>query len=343
MNDIAELLSKNPLILAPMAGVTDHTFRKMCRRFGALLCVSEMISAKALVYEQACRKSLDTLPSKTAPLAAVRTDDVPLSLQLFGSEPEIMAQAAVMLVTGNYRGCISEEKPFAIDINMGCPVQKIVSGGDGSALLRDPDLAAAIVSAVKEAMVPHDIPVTVKMRIGMDREHVIAVPFAKKIEAAGADAITVHGRARADFYTPGVRTDVIADVKSALSIPVIANGDVTDALSAKAMMEKTKCDGIMIGRGALGTPWVFAQILAVLRGEPYTEPTPTERVKIALEQTKWLTEERGDVNGICEARKHLAWYTHGLRGAAAARDALMRAETLADISAILFDLVEKEN
>ena len=209
---------RHGLMLAPLAGVSDHPFRAICRRLGAEFTVSEMVSAKSLCYEKKSRRASVGENSKSAPLAKVWADDVPMAVQLFGSEPEFMAEAAAMVADGSYAGCTSEARPAAIDINMGCPVHKIVSNGEGSALLRDIPLAGRIVRAVKAAV---DLPVTVKIRIGFDAEHICAVEMAKELQDAGADAICVHGRTREQMYRPGVDLAAIAAVKAAVSVPVI--------------------------------------------------------------------------------------------------------------------------
>ena len=323
---------RHGLMLAPLAGVSDHPFRRICRALGAEMTVSEMVSAKSLCYEKRSRRASVGDNSKSAPLAKVWADDVPMAVQLFGSEPDFMAEAAAMVAEGSYAGCTSEARPAAIDINMGCPVHKIVSNGEGSALLRDIPLAGRIVRAVKAAV---DLPVTVKIRIGFDSEHICAVEMARELEASGADAICVHGRTREQMYRPGVDWEAIAAVKAAVSIPVIGNGDIMSAADALNMKEKTGCDGLMIARGAMGNPWLFAEIKAALEGREFLPPTLQERIDTALAQMERMIEEKGERIAIAEARKHLSWYIKGAKGAASARVDINRAETLEQMKEIL--------
>ena len=323
------------LCLAPMAGVGDYAFRRLCRRYGAEYTVSEMVSAKALCYEQVCRRSEAKVPSRTAPLCAVKEEELPMAVQLFGSEPSFLAEAAKRLVSGGYRGNQSEVSPSAIDLNMGCPMAKIVGNGEGSALLRDPKKAAALVRAVVDAV---EIPVTVKIRSGWDKEHINAVETAKYLEDAGASLICIHGRTREQFYAPSADWEIIRRVKEAVGIPVLGNGDIFSADDAMAMLERTGCDGIMIGRGARGNPWIFREILCRMEGKPYTPPTLEEKLAVAYEHASFLVEERGERLGIPEARKHMAWYLSGVRGAASARKAIMEAKTLAEFGQIFDDL-----
>lgn len=325
------------VMLAPLAGVTDLTFRTICREWGAEYTVSEMISAKALCFEQRGRAGA---PTKTADLARITGESAPTAIQLFGSEPDFMARAAALIESGEYRGAVDGPAPVAIDINMGCPMAKIVGNGEGCALMRDPARAAAIVRAVKNAV---KLPVTVKFRAGWDGESRNAVEFARHIEAAGADLITVHGRTRQQFYAPSSDPAIIAAVKAAVSIPVIANGDLFSAADVRRILKDTDCDGVMIARGALGNPFIFAEIIADLEKKPYTPPKIAERLAVAEAHATALVEAKGERIGIAEARKHLAWYTKGMRGAATARDALMRAETLDEVTHILKALIDKEN
>lgn len=310
------------LMLAPLAGVSDHPFRRICRSFGAEFTVSEMVSAKSLCYEKKSRRASVGENSKSAPLAKVWADDVPMAVQLFGSEPEFMAEAAAMVAEGSYAGCTSEARPAAIDINMGCPVHKIVSNGEGSALLRDISLAGRIVRAVCEAV---DLPVTVKIRIGFDAEHICAVEMAKELEAAGAAAICVHGRTREQMYRPGVNLEAIAAVKAAVSVPVIGNGDIMSVADALNMKKATGCDGLMIARGAMGNPWLFAEIAAALEGREFAPPTLEERIETAIGQMRRMLLEKGERVGFAESKKQMAWYIHGVTGAAEARGRLMTA------------------
>ncbi len=323
-------------MLAPMAGVTDRSFRRLCRRYGAEYTVSEMVSAKALCYEQRGRAGA---PTATAPLAAICADEAPMAIQIFGHEPEFMAEAAKMLEASDYRGCISELPPVAIDINMGCPVRKVTGNGEGSALMKDPRLAGRIVEAVARAV---SIPVTVKIRAGWDATSVNAPEVARILEASGASAICVHARTREQLYSPGINPAVIAEVKRSVTVPVIGNGDIYTAADALRMMADTGCDGVMIGRGAMGNPWLFAELSAAAEGREYTPPAVSERMAVAEEHLLAMVAHKGERIGLAEAKKHMAWYLHGLRGAASARSEIMNAHTAPEIQAILSRL-GKEN
>lgn len=333
---IGDVCLRHGLMLAPLAGVSDHPFRRICRAKGAEFTVSEMVSAKSLCYEKKSRRAAVGELSKSAPLAKVWADDVPMAVQLFGSEPEFMAEAAAMVADGSYAGCKSEARPAAIDINMGCPVHKIVSNGEGSALLRNIPLAGQIVRAVKQAV---DLPVTVKIRIGFDADHICAVEMAKELEASGADAICVHGRTREQMYRPGVDLEAIAAVKAALSIPVIGNGDIMSAADALHMKQVTGCDGLMIARGAMGNPWLFSEIVAALEGREFTPPMLQERIETALAQMEQMIVEKGERVGFAESKKQMAWYIHGLNGAAEARGRLMTATSPAQVEAVMRGLI----
>ena len=321
------------LALAPLAGVSDRAFRRVCRACGADFTVSEMVSAKALCYEQ--RKKDTGNRSVSGQLASVMADEVPMAVQIFGSEPDFMAEAARMLEANQYIGCMSEVPPSAIDINMGCPVRKVTGNGEGSALLKNPRLIEEIVSAVVKAV---SLPVTVKIRAGWDSTCINAPEVARIIEAAGASMITVHARTREQMYEPGVDRSVITAVKQAVSIPVLGNGDIYTAADALSMMEETGCDGVMIARGAMGNPWVFSEICAALDGKDYTPPPAAERFEIALAQVREMIAEKGERVGISEAKKHLAWYCHGMEGAAAARGRLMQAASYDEMAAILREM-----
>ncbi|MBR7112140.1 MAG: tRNA dihydrouridine synthase DusB [Clostridia bacterium] len=329
---IGDLTLRHGLMLAPMAGVTDASFRALCRRFGAEYTVSEMISAKALCYEQ---KGRESAPARTAALAAIGHAEWPCAIQLFGSDPEFMAQAATLIEGGSYRGALPGPMPVAIDINMGCPVQKVVSNGEGSALMKEPLLAEKIVAAIKKTV---SLPVTVKIRAGWDENSRNAVEFAKRMEAAGADLITVHGRTRQQFYAPKSDNKIIADVKAAVKIPVIGNGDLFTAEDVRHILEETGCDGVMIARGALGNPFLFTEITAMLEGRNAPPQTVAERVDVALAHARAMIEKKGERIGVAEARKHMAWYCKGLRGAACVRDGVMRAETFEEIKRLLTTL-----
>lgn len=321
------------LMLAPMAGVADTSFREICRAQGADYTVSEMVSAKALCFEQ---RSRDSAPAKTAALANITQKESPMAIQLFGREPDFMAEAARLIANGAYRGAVQACRPAAIDINMGCPVPKVVSNGEGSALMKEPELAARIVRAIKDAV---DLPVTVKIRAGFTDRTKNAPELAKRLEDAGADMICVHGRTRQQFYAPSSDNEIIARTKRAVSIPVIGNGDITCAADALRMAGETECDGWMIGRGALGNPWIFAEIKAALCGRAYQAPTSEERLEMALAHAADMVARKGERVGIPEARKHMVWYCKGLRGAAAARGALMQADTVEGIKAVFADLL----
>lgn len=283
--------------LAPMAGVADRAMREMCVRFGAAFTVGELTSARGITLNDKKSASLLTCSERERPFAS----------QIFGSVPEIMAEAA--------RAALGFAPDF-IDINMGCPAPKVAGNGGGSALMKDPVLAADIVRAVVNAV---DIPVTVKMRTGYDGGSINAPELAKRCEAAGAAAITVHGRTRAQMYAPGIDYKTIKKVKSSVKIPVIGNGDVKDGKSARFMYEATDCDFVMVGRAAQGNPFVFKDINAFLDGKDYTPPTLEERFKVLTEQIKLMEEYKDPHIAMLEARKHTAWYMHGLEGAAQLR------------------------
>ena len=332
--DIGKFHLKNRLFLAPMAGVTDRSFRNICRELGAEYTVSEMISAKALCYEQLSKKNTGD-PSASASLATIYKSEMPIAIQLFGREPEYIARAASMIETLSYKGCTSDTPPAAIDINMGCPVKKIVGNGEGSALMRDPKLAAEIVRAVKRSV---SIPVTVKIRAGWDS--ITAPEFAKAIEDAGADLICVHARTREQMYLPGIDLGVIEATKKSVSIPVIGNGDIYTAKYALDMIDKTGCDGVMIARGALGNPWIFSEIAAAMNSEDYTPPSILERLEVAKKQLNDMLNDKPKRQAIAEAKKHIAWYIKGIEGAAAARSAVMNAESESEIFSIIKKLQE---
>lgn len=324
------------LALAPLAGVSDRAFRRVCRECGADFSVSEMVSAKAMCYEQRSRR---VERSPTAALASVRRDELPMAVQLFGSEPEFMAEAARMLEANDYIGCVSDVPPSVIDVNMGCPVRKIVGNGEGSALMRNIPLAADIVRAMTRAV---KLPVTVKIRAGWDKDSINAVEMARALEDAGASMICVHARTREQMYEPSADWSVIAAVKAAVSIPVFGNGDIFSAQDAADMIERTECDGVMIARGAMGNPWIFSEILAAREGRAFVPPTVGARFATALGQIEEMITEKGERIGVAEAKKHLAWYCKGISGAASARSQIMQAEGFSELKAIIKHLSERE-
>ncbi len=288
---------KKTAALAPMAGVADRAYRMMCKRFGAAYMVSEMVSAKGICYSD----------RKTSGLCTITPLERPMAVQLFGSEPEFMAKA-VDIVLGY--------EPDIIDINMGCPVPKVVNTGAGSALMKNIDLAAEITSAAVKAA--GDVPVTVKIRSGWNSESVNAVSLAKALENAGASAIAVHGRTREQYYSGEADVSIIRAVKEAVKIPVIGNGDVNDLSSCLDMYEKTGCDLVMIGRGSYGNPFVFREIEAFFNNEEYSPPTLEEKMKIMLEHIRLIIDlsEKNEELAMHEARKHAAWYMNGYYGSA---------------------------
>ena len=324
---------RHGLILAPMAGVTDRTFRNICKEYGAEYTVSEMVCAKSLCYEQKAKKKEF---SATAELATVLSGDGPMAIQIFGSEPSFMAEAACMLVDGSYKNCISTESPVAIDINMGCPVRKITANGEGSALMRNPVLAGNIVRSVVDAI---NIPVTVKIRAGWDDNSKNAVELARVLEANGASAVCVHARTKEQLYKPGIDIDIIRQVKKAVKIPVIGNGDIYTARDAINMYEATGCDAIMIGRGSMGNPWIFKEIESALENREYTSPTGEERIALALRQLDEMIKAKGERVGIAEGKKHLGWYISGMNRAASARNRIMNASSFDEIKNILDDFL----
>ena len=298
-----------------MAGYTDVVFRALCRSFGCDMTYTEMISAKGLTFGNV----------KTAEYLTLGEDESSIAVQLFGHEPDVMAEA--VRIVSDHLG----PRLCCIDLNMGCPAQKIVSGGDGSALMRTPVLAGQVTEAVKRVS---PVPVTVKFRKGWDED--TCVPFAKVLEASGADALCLHPRTRVQQYRGLADWSAIGAVKAAVRIPVIGNGDITDGESAVSMMRETGCDGVMIGRAALGQPWIFREVKAAIEGTPYEAPTAAERLEIAIRHAERIEQVKGP-HGLVELRKHLPQYLHGMRGAALLRARLNEAKNAAEIRAFLLD------
>ncbi|MGI6031313.1 MAG: tRNA dihydrouridine synthase DusB [Eubacteriales bacterium] len=308
-------IRKHNLILAPMAGVTDSAFRVVCQQQGAKLTYTEMVSMKALSFgDKKTRRLLELDPAE---------QDV--VVQMFGSEPDVMARGAEELCG---MGCFR-----AIDINMGCPAPKIVNNGEGCRLMTQPEKAEAII---RQVVAHSTLPVTVKFRKGFTHEQVNAVEFAQMAEAAGASAVCVHGRTRSQFYAPSADWDIIARVKQAVSIPVIGNGDVTTPQEAKALLEQTGCDAIMVGRAALGNPFLFGQIAAYLeRGELLPPPTPLEKIQVARQHLRLMAEKKGERVAMLEARKHIAWYCKGLPHSGVIKAAANTIVSLEDMERVL--------
>lgn len=311
---IGDVTLNNNIILAPMAGVTDLPFRLLCSEQGAGMCGMEMVSAKAILYNN----------KNTEALLEIHPGEGRVSLQLFGSDPKILSEMAKRI----------EDKPFDIlDINMGCPVPKVVNNGEGSALMLQPGLAGKIISAVARAITK---PVTVKIRKGFDEAHINAVEIAKIAEDAGAAAVAVHGRTREQYYTGKADWEIIARVKENVSIPVIGNGDIADGESAARMIEQTGCDGVMVGRAARGNPWLFKQIAAYLKdGTVLPKPTAGERREMMLRHARLQLEYKGEYTGVREMRKHVAWYTAGIPNSARLRQNVNMVESFEELEAMI--------
>lgn len=310
---IGNVMLDNPLILAPMAGVTDLPFRLLCKEQGAGLLCMEMVSAKAIYYKN----------KNTEQLMEIDPRENPVSLQLFGSDPDLLAEIAAQI----------EERPFDIlDFNMGCPVPKVVNNGEGSALMKDPKRVEEILSKMVRATKK---PVTVKFRRGFDEEHINAVEIAKIAEACGVAAVAVHGRTRQQYYSGKADWDIIRQVKEAVQIPVIGNGDLLSAEDVVRMKEQTGCDGFMIGRGAQGNPWIFQQILHKLEtGQDLPKPTMQEVAQMVLAHAHKQLEVKGEYTGIREIRKHAAWYTAGYKNSSKLRGRINEVETLEQLESL---------
>lgn len=306
----------SPVALAPMAGVTDLPFRILCREQGCGLMCTEMVSAKALLYKN----------RNTKPLLETKPEERPVAVQLFGSDPEIMSEMALMLEEGPYD---------IIDVNMGCPVPKIVNNGEGSALMKNPKLAGEILSAMTRKLKK---PVTVKFRKGFNDESVNAVEFAKMAEQSGAAAVAVHGRTREQFYSGKADWDIIRQVKEAVSIPVIGNGDIFTPQDAGRMMEETGCDGVMVARGAKGNPWIFSRIDRYLKtGEVLPKQGPEEVKQMILRHAELLVAFKGEYTAMREMRKHVSWYTAGYPHSAALRNEINLVETMEELTELVLE------
>ena len=335
---IGDITLEHGIFLAPMAGVSDLPFRLLCREQGCEMAVTEMVSAKAIWYNRPLRTALEQMSEDgpfpfgdrgTTELLRTVPEDRPLSLQLFGSDPEICGEIAALLEKGPWD---------CIDFNMGCPVPKVVNNYEGSRLMTDPELAGQVIRAMTKRVRK---PVTVKIRAGFDKAHVNAPEFAKVLEDAGAAAIAVHGRTRDQYYSGTADREVIRRVKEAVSVPVIGNGDIRTAQDAVSMMEETGCDGIMVGRGAEGNPWLFREIRSFLAGGTVPErPSAEEKKEMMLRHLSMQIAQDGEHMGILRMRSHFAWYLHGIPNAAAVRNRVNTASGREELEVILTDALK---
>lgn len=286
---VGNIVVNNPFFLAPLAGITDKSFRKLCSEKGAALVYSEMVSAKAMWYKD----------KKTDKLLEIDDDESPIGFQLFGSEPEILAHAVSLL---------EKSKNVLIDVNMGCPVPKIVKNGEGSALLKNPELACKIIEAMKSVATK---PITAKIRIGWDNNSINAVSFAKMLEGAGADAIGIHGRTREQYYSGKADWNIIGEVKNAVTVPVFGNGDVKCGQDAIDLMKQTGCDAVMIARGSMGNPWIFEEANCLFDGREFMPPTLNEKAEMFIRHSELVCADKGEHTAVLEMRKHVGWYFKG--------------------------------
>lgn len=319
---IGDLELDNPVFLAPMAGVTDLPFRRIVKNMGCGMVYSEMVSAKGLVYDN----------KNSEKLLAISEGEKPIAIQVFGREEDVLSQAVKI---------IAEKEPDIIDFNLGCPAPKVVKSGYGSALMKEPKQVEKAVKAMTESV---DLPITVKIRTGWDKDNINAVEVAEVAEAAGAKAVAVHGRSREEFYTGQADWSIIQDVVNAVSIPVIGNGDIFTPQDAERMLTETDCDGIMIGRAARGNPWIFKRVVHYLKtNELLPPPKPYEKIDMALIHLENLVDFKGEYIGIREMRKHAAWYIKGLRNCSNIKDELNTSESMDEMKKILFEYRKQLN